>query len=100
MAKIKIQSVELKCNAQVIMLDANFVSRAVRTLCAIDKTLAATTVRVCRTDIDENGNEKTVEELQLQQGIDPWEAACNTVFALDEEIKPFISELVAAFEAE
>lgn len=88
MAKIKIKSAEMKCKAQVVVIDTNFVSRVVRAHCKMQQVKDALFVE------DPNGN------IIIDDSIGCVPEYANKAIGYLMYIDSLLKDIVDAFEEE
>lgn len=92
MAKIQITTVEMKSNAQVIVLDANFVSRVTKALCRMDEMRSQISYE------DADGNRRANKTGMNQIFADD---VCAELFVSRiENVYDLLKDVTDAFEAE
>lgn len=92
MAKIQITTVEMKSNAQVIVLDANFVSRVTRALCRMEDVRSQISYE------DDNGNRRANQTGMHQIFTD--DVCADSFVSLTESVYDLLKDVTDAFEAE
>ena len=114
--KIQISSVELKSDVQVIFVNANLISRAIKADIALNNLIETAKANGCiipryETEVDENCepkvdergcliNRPVIDEKTGEQVIDysSFRMENDELRTLCEKVAPFLRELVDAFE--
>lgn len=108
MKKISVSTVRQTADVEVIYVNANLISKAIRAKLALDAMLAGTKCPVFATDdegsvvVDENGKEK---QLRDENGNLVWSYNYyplrndKAIEDLHEIVKAFVDELTDAFDA-
>lgn len=116
MKKIQISTVELKSDVQVIFVNANLISKAIKSDIALNDLIETAKAHGCiipryETEVDENGepkvdergcliNHPVIDETTGEQVIDycSWRMDNDDLRTLCEKVAPFLKELVDAFD--